>query len=202
MSEQTGPDRTDGTLPWLALVLGLVLVAGLIATRLTVAPAPETYLPPTGAVLFPRRQPGAEPAAVRVPGRAAGCEGDRRHGRGAGRRQAAAPEECRAVRHWPADAHVRTDGDRRHLVHPDVHGSSRLGRGVLPRTDPAHRPLRSAGGDGPGGGRVRRDEPRRVHEAAHGGPHQGDGTQGGDVGRGAGDGGPDPRPQGLERGDR
>lgn len=63
MSEQTGPGRAAGTLPWLALVLGLVLVAGLIATRLTVAPAPETYLPPTGPYSLPAGNP--EPSRPR-----------------------------------------------------------------------------------------------------------------------------------------
>jgi hypothetical protein len=57
MSEQTRPGRTAGTLPWLALVLGLVLVAGLIATRLTVGPTPQTYLPPTGPYSFPAGNP-------------------------------------------------------------------------------------------------------------------------------------------------
>jgi hypothetical protein len=57
MSEQTGPGRTARTLPWLALVLGLVLVAGLIATRLSVDTVPETYLPPTGPYSFPAGNP-------------------------------------------------------------------------------------------------------------------------------------------------
>jgi hypothetical protein len=57
MSEQTGPGRTARTLPWLALVLGLVLIAGLIATRVSVSTVPETYLPPTGPYSFPAGNP-------------------------------------------------------------------------------------------------------------------------------------------------
>ena len=57
MSQQTEPGRTARTLPWLALVLGLVLVAGLIATRVSVSTVPETYLPPTGPYSFPAGNP-------------------------------------------------------------------------------------------------------------------------------------------------
>ena len=57
MSQQTEPGRSARTLPWLALVLGLVLVAGLIATRVSVSTVPETYLPPTGPYSFPAGNP-------------------------------------------------------------------------------------------------------------------------------------------------